>query len=241
MTKTSTTEAPRKITWRRVTGVGRVNPETGVMIVRQDIAGVRGARYMVTCPTKTGTDVIDDEMTMHEAQWAADERVELMRIVIEDDFEAAADFVAEVLADVAEAVEALDSRIATNLYRAALHSLTGHYRTWSLHAASERLCKVLNLLAEPTSAPSNAEADAALAEQVARLPRGQRVTLTTGQRNGMAGEVDGDVKLDAETGRPFVMVKLLAGGYRVEWCDSLVMVGTLRDDRLLAEVARQLG
>jgi hypothetical protein len=70
-----------------------------------------------------------------------------------------------------------------------------------------------------------AEADAALAEQAARLPRGQRVTLTTGRRNGMAGRVDGDVKLDAETGRPFVTVKLSTGDYRIEWCDSLITVG----------------
>ena len=69
-----------------------------------------------------------------------------------------------------------------------------------------------------------AKPDAALAEQVARLPRGQRVTLTTGRRNGMAGRIDGDVKLDAKTGRPFVTVKLLAGHYRIEWCDSLVTV-----------------
>lgn len=244
---------PAAITFPSVSTYVRENAETGVRIVKSEPDNGDGTYYSVLAPTRNGTeyDHIFSTRTLADAREWATERVEMVRERVAEDYVEALRIeqveTDRVIAEVVDAAREVErsgqveahaaSRIVSTLLFGARMSATAGF----VQVGRERLARARAILAGTEVVLADADREAARAEHAARLPRGQRVILTTGQRNGMSAKVDGDVRIEAETGRAFVTVKLLAGGYRTEWCDSLLTEGDARYDRLLAEAARQLG
>lgn len=94
---TQTSKAP---TFRIIKGTrDRLNIETGVVIRKSEPDNGDGTYYYVLAPTRDGFDIITTERTLAAAREQAIERVELMRGVIAEAYDAANAVSDDVLAD----------------------------------------------------------------------------------------------------------------------------------------------
>jgi hypothetical protein len=210
--------AQNKITFPVIKGTNvRRNAETGIEIHNDGPDG-----WIVRTFHADKGDMFDSFRTLKAARAYAEEEVELMREVIAMAYDEATEMIIAELAAVAPEVEAFGNRALSALHWSATHAvvrpLFAHLP--STAASASRLHRIRAVLAGTEVMISDAEADAALADALAKYTVG--AVVHSHRHDGAAAVVTSEAFLIAESNEVVLQVRVRGVGYASVYARDLV-------------------